>query len=176
MIRPSVLADAPAIAAMHQRTWQYAYAGVIDAEYLANLSLDSRTERWRDILADPERRSRTLVAVDDSASDDNTDSIIGHVSFGPGRDADHDRDSAWEIYSIYVDPAFQGKQHGSQLLRAALKQIPPNVPRVTLWVLTNNIAARQFYVAQGFEADGQHQDAVVGDQVLDEMRYALSRG
>ena len=169
MIRQSELRDAPAIAAMHVRTWQSAYAGVVDDEYLANLSLEARTARWRTTLADPELRSRVYVAVNDE------DVIIGHVSFGPGRDADHSRDGAWEIYSIYVDPAYQGNQYGSQLLRAALRVIPQTVSRVTLWVLTDNIAARKFYVAQGFEADGQHQDAPVGEQVLDEMRYSLHR-
>jgi ribosomal protein S18 acetylase RimI-like enzyme len=168
VIRQSVLRDAPAIAAMHVRTWQSAYSGVVDDAYLANLSLEARTARWRDILADPEQCSRVYVAVND-------DVIIGHVSFGPGRDADHARDSAWEIYSIYVDPAYQGNQYGSQLLRAALKTTPSTVSRVTLWVLTDNIAARKFYVAQGFEADGQHQNAEVGEQVLDEMRYSLHR-
>jgi ribosomal protein S18 acetylase RimI-like enzyme len=169
VIRQSELRDAPAIAAMHVRTWQSAYAGVVDDDYLANLSLESRTTRWRTTLSDPEQRSRVYVVVNDDRA------IIGHVSFGPGRDADHARDEAWEIYSIYVDPEYQGNQYGAQLLRAALKAIPPTVSRVTLWVLTDNIAARKFYVAQGFEADGQHQDATVGEQVLDEMRYSLHR-
>lgn len=169
MIRQSTLRDASAIAEMHQRTWQSAYAGVVDAEYLANLSLEARTERWKRTLADPGQRSRVYVATNDD------DHVIGHVSFGPGRDDDHARDEAWEIYSIYVDPQYQGRQFGAQLLRAALKSIPPTVSRVTLWVLTDNIAARKFYVAQGFEADGQHKDAEVGSQVLDEMRYSLHR-
>jgi GNAT superfamily N-acetyltransferase len=54
VIRRATPDDAPAIAAVHVRSWRRAYADVVDAQVLAELDLDERAERWRGWLGDEE--------------------------------------------------------------------------------------------------------------------------
>lgn len=167
MIRPATIEDAAAIASVHVRTWQHAYAGIISDEFLANLSVVTRTQRWREILADADSTRVVFVAVDD------TGQLLGHVSAGPARDDDLPS-GTWEIYSVYVDPAEQSRGIGRELMQRALGSAPHGTSRVALWVLTDNHKSRSFYELQGFIADGTHHDVGIEGQHIDEMRYLLS--
>jgi hypothetical protein len=51
LVRPAVLQDAPAIAAVHVATWRDAYAGLLPDDFLDGLDVDQRAERWRGRLA-----------------------------------------------------------------------------------------------------------------------------
>jgi ribosomal protein S18 acetylase RimI-like enzyme len=175
VIRRATSDDAFAIAEVHHRTWQVAYRGIVDDEFLDNMVIEHREQRWRTALESQTQSSITLVAVSDDAT------VQGHVSVGSTRDDDTTRDdgadagNAWEIYSIYVDPGQQHRGLGAELLKAALVVVPPETRRITLWVLADNHDARAFYEAQGFGADGGAQDVRIGDQQLQELRYSLWR-
>jgi hypothetical protein len=51
-IVPASVADADEIGAMHVRSWQGAYRGLMPQEYLDQLDPASRADRWRQILRD----------------------------------------------------------------------------------------------------------------------------
>ena len=58
------------------------------------------------------------------------------------------------IVAIYVDPAFARSGFGSSLVEASVESARArNFLELTLWVLTENASARQFYQARGFEGD-----------------------
>jgi GNAT superfamily N-acetyltransferase len=74
----------------HVRSWQAAYAHVLPAERLAELSVERRARQWRDwppLLAE------------------SGDVVVGFVSVGASRDADADG----ELFAIYVDPDHRGR-------------------------------------------------------------------
>ena len=52
-VRPAQVKDAEAIARVHVDSWRTSYAGIIDAEHLASLSVVERAERWRTRLETP---------------------------------------------------------------------------------------------------------------------------
>lgn len=49
--RPATVDDAPAIAAIHVRSWQRAYADLLPADFLAGLDVEQRVAYWRRDLA-----------------------------------------------------------------------------------------------------------------------------
>ena len=59
MIRRATAEDAEAIAGVQVRAWRHAYADIVDPELLAEHTVASRTERWREILVGAE--STTLL-------------------------------------------------------------------------------------------------------------------
>lgn len=64
MIRAASLADAPAIAALHDQVWRETYRDLATPEAWEALTEDLRLARWREILADPDPRRVTLLAED----------------------------------------------------------------------------------------------------------------
>jgi ribosomal protein S18 acetylase RimI-like enzyme len=164
MIRSAHIDDAAAIATIHVRGWQTAYAGILPADYLDSLSIEKRTLRWQGILGEP--RSGTLVAVE-------AGTVVGWVDHGTSRDPDCAGEA--EVYAIYVAPENWGRGIGSQLLMSAEREIVARgVPRISLWVLEQNVAARRFYERRGFAADQARKQLEIGGRSLAEWRYAKS--
>lgn len=158
MIRPATLEDAPAIAAIHVRTWQAAYAGIVPSDYLAGLSEQEKTAFWQQQLA--VNRGVVLVAVND-------DEIVGWASGGLSRDADVESGS--EVYAIYVSPEFWGRGVGRRLMRRVEGAISP-CSIITLWVLGQNQHAQGFYRKIGYEFDGAEKTVQFGSVNLSEVR------
>ena len=50
MIRRANIDDAEAIAAVHVKSWQGGYAGIMDKEFLASLSVEQRLKKWQEML------------------------------------------------------------------------------------------------------------------------------
>jgi ribosomal protein S18 acetylase RimI-like enzyme len=146
-VRPAGPEDAASIAAVHVRTWQVAYRGLMSDEVLDGLSVPQRKERWREALAGDEGPA-VYVAVDGAA-------VVGFCAVAaPRPDLDPD-DAAAEIGAIYVDPDVWRTGVGRALMNAALRDLRARGWRwVTLWVLADNQRARDFYARFGFEPDG----------------------
>jgi ribosomal protein S18 acetylase RimI-like enzyme len=161
-IRPLAAADIDQVAALHVRTWQVGYAGIVPEDYLAALDPAARAEGWRAQLKAP--GVVTLVAA--------TDRIVGFATYGPFREDD---DGAGELYAIYVSPDHWGHGVGRELLTAAKKGLTEaGYPSMRLWVLTDNTNARRFYERMGLTADGVAQTWTPrGTAVeLPELRYS----
>lgn len=56
-----------------------------------------------------------------------------------------------EICKLYVDPFFQGKRYGEQLITYAIDEFSAN----QLWALEKNIRAVSFYKRHGFHPTGE---------------------
>ena len=158
MIRKAALEDAAAIATIHVRTWQAAYAGIIPDEYLAGLSVEKRREFWRRELG--EKRSAVMIAVE-------KEEVVGWASGGASRDANPE--GASEIYAVYVSPECWKRGIGSQLMERIEEGISP-CSAITLWVLAQNERATGFYRKLGFEFDGAEKTVQLGGVSLSEVR------
>ena len=145
MLRLAIIEDAETIAAIHVRTWQTAYEGIVPAQHLASLSIQERANLWRRIIS--EQHATVLLAVVPRGE-------VGFISFGPSRDKDGKEKA--EIYAIYVLPEFWKQGIGRELLDEAERKVEDNnFIAVTLWVLEKNALARRFY--EGFSQQSCHQ-------------------
>lgn len=146
MIRKATVADAEAIATIHVRTWQTAYAEIFPAEFLANLSVERRVAAWREQLAN--NPGLTFIAEENGL-------VTGWVSGGLSIDAD--AVGASEVQAIYVLPEYWDKGVGGELMRAIEQALPPSHSTI-LWVLRDNQRALRFYEKLGYKADGAEEE------------------
>ena len=162
-ISRAVPEDAPAIARVQVRSWQVAYEGILPADYLATLTAEKREAMWREFIA--RGSPQLLVARDDEG-------IVGFAAFGPCRDENAAADRA-EVWAIYVAPSHWSQGVGSQLCRETRERlVDQGYCSVSLWVLTGNTRAIQFYGRVGFVADeASTKEVIVAGNALREIRY-----
>jgi GNAT superfamily N-acetyltransferase len=165
VVRDAEPGDAAAIADVHIRTWQVAYAHLFPAAGLASLE-DRRLQRerfWKEAIESALPRSHKLVSERDRR-------IVGFASAGPAEDDA----SLGELYAIYVLPEEWGSGAGRALLAEALERLRGSGFReAVLWVLDDNPRARAFYERAGWSLDdvtrvGRHLDTLTR-----EVRYRI---
>jgi GNAT superfamily N-acetyltransferase len=165
-VRPARPGDELAIARVHVRTWQVAYRGHVPDEFLDGLSVDTRAEAWRRILAESDLPTMgAFVLVEGEAA------IAGFVHVCPSRDEDAGEDVG-EVTAIYVSPELWGRGAGRLLMKRATDSLRgAGFTEATLWVLDTNARARQFYESGGWSADGAEKvDDRPGFRMV-ELRY-----
>ena len=155
-VRPARIDDDfAAVQALYLRTWRTAYRDLLPAGFLGQLSVTSwhPQQRWQ----------RTFLAITAGGQ------IVGVCSYGPGRQPE--RQGWGEIYSLYVDPDFEGQGIGGQLFTAAIKQLQSDYTKLYLIVLTNNQTARTFDAHHGFHAVGAAEDTDTPFGTIHEITY-----
>jgi len=130
--------------------------------FLDALDSAQRTAWWAEVVVDP--RVAVLVATDAGV-------VGGFCSLLVSRDGDASAGTG-EIATLYVDPDRWRSGFGSALLTAAVDVARERgFGALSLWVLATNSAARAFYEAHGFSADGREKtDSRLGVS-LHEVRY-----
>lgn len=160
IIRPAVLADADAIARVHVDSWRTTYAGIVSAEFLANLSYERRAETWRNNL-DGHHHSLIVVA-------EREGEIVGFATGGPNRETEDDY--AAELYAIYLLASEQGQGIGRALFNAVVAELKRRgLASLLVWVLAAN-PAQKFYEALGGQYVREKQ-IEIGGQPLTEVAY-----
>jgi ribosomal protein S18 acetylase RimI-like enzyme len=165
-IRPAEEKDANDIAKVHITSWQNTYKGQVPDSYLENLpsTIEDRANKWKETLAKHERGLRVLVA---EAGKD----IVGFCIVNASRDEDMAKDVG-EVGAIYVDPKFLKKGIGAQLMSEGLAFLSEEgFNKVTLWVLTTNVKAREWYEKNGWKVEGKTKVEDRNDVQLHETRY-----
>jgi len=162
LIREATALDAEAMARVQVRSWQAAYRGIIDDDYLDALSV----ERRRDAnLAWFERHppsSFTRVAVDPQAN------VIGFAVAGEARG--RRLSTLGEVYVIYLLPDAQRRGIGTQMMRSVARGLDLcGMHALIVWSLQRN-PARAFYEGLGGRA-AQTRETLVGRQRLGEIAY-----
>lgn len=164
IIREATVTDAEAIAKIHVETWQCAYRGQVPDSYLDSLTVEKRKVRWTEILSRPVQGSKNFVAIYDRK-------VAGFCTVGPSRDKDAEK-STGELWGIYVDSTQLGNGIGSAMMQSGLQYlVKEGFKNATLWVLTTNNKARQFYEHKGWNVDGQTKVDHRNDFDLHETRY-----
>ncbi|MGH7921427.1 MAG: GNAT family N-acetyltransferase [Candidatus Dormibacteraceae bacterium] len=169
MIREASIGDAEAIAVVHVRSWQAAYAGRLPQAYLDGLSVERRRRVWNQILAATDwPQTGTLVAEVEG-------NVAGFVSISPTRDGDQDPARVGEVGTIYVLAEAWGTGIGRALMRSALDRLTEaGYSAATLWVLDTNDRARHFYEAGPWRLDGATKRDDERGFAIEEVRYACS--
>lgn len=168
-IRHATRADAVGIAEIHIHTWQSAYRDLMPDDALTAMTPEGRRPMWERLLVDPPTGIGVLVA-------ESRQRLVGFCSFGPAQDASSG-DDAPELYTIYVDPAAQGRGTGTALLHAAETAMRnAHAAKATLWVLDGNHQAQRFYRKHGWEPDGGVKDGILFGVAVREVRFRKSLG
>ena len=131
---------------VHYKSWQETYAGLIDAEYLKNITEEkckAIAHKWTDNI---------LVAKDG-------DKVIGFVAYGKYREKT--LSDCGEIFAIYVLADYYGQKVGYELMNAAFKKLA-DYKKIAVWVLKGNERAIKFYERYGFRFDGTEQEIMLG--------------
>ncbi|KTD40416.1 GNAT family N-acetyltransferase [Legionella parisiensis] len=162
-IRTATLDDAEAIAQIHICSWQKMYRDFIPEVILQNLSLKDRTKQWYDLI---ELGVKVLII-------EINNQIVGFASICPFRDFSEDS-SMGEISAIYLHPDYWRMGLGTQLCLAAISELAnQGYKKILLWVFEDNIQARKFYDALGFEATSSTklEEFYEGGALLKEILY-----
>lgn len=165
-VRPAVPEDAPAIAAVHVRSWQVAYRGLIPDVVLNSLSVERRMAFWADTITDLEPPTGVWVAERDGA-------VAGFVHVRRSKDQGAEP-SVGEVGAIYLMPEAWSRGLGRALLDAAVVELGRNgFEAATLWVFRDNARARRFYERAGWAPDGEAKSIEIGGVSLAEVRYRI---
>lgn len=171
VIRRAELADAEALAQVHEATWRETYIGLMSEQMLDALTADARAEAWRRILAGAAGHlSATYVA-------DRGGALVAFGSCGEQRDPDFAAAGyAGEFAAIYVLKSDQRRGLGTRLMTAMMDDLKARgLTGYTLWVPRENIPARALYEQLGGKLVGQRKDARE-QGVLNEVAYAWPAG
>jgi L-amino acid N-acyltransferase YncA len=139
IVRKARVSDAPAIGRVYVKTWRSTYAGVVPDRVLVGMSEVNQASNWHRQIA---RGSSGTVMVAEA----DRERIIGVGSAGPARGAG---DAVGEVYTLYVDPDWHGRDIGRLLLASLLRQLADaGRTSAIVWVLAAN-PSRFFYEAVG---------------------------
>lgn len=167
-IRQGRRADAPAIAGIHVRSWQAAFAGVIPQDYLDEMDPRRDEPGWDALLAEEAwPRAGILVA-------ERQQGVVAFTGFAPVQD----EPSLATVRTFYLLPEVWGSGVAKPLMVAMLATLDEaGYEQAVLWVLEANARARRFYEAAGWRADGATEFDTTGGAALTKLRYrrALKR-
>lgn len=151
-LRPASAGDATAIADLQTRRWQDAYAGQLDARFLAETLPGTLADYWGKAFDGRDPRDVVLLA-------ERADRLDGFVALGR---AAADPGLAF-IDHVHVDPALRRQGLGRRLMAAAAR-VAEDQGRgaVYLMVLSSNAAALAFYRRLGGRVGAAIPDRVFG--------------
>lgn len=160
-MRSAEPSDALEVAAVHVRSWQVAYRGLIPDGYLDGLRPAERAARYTfEGRAD---QPLTIVAAERGE-------IRGFATIGAART--EARENVGELFALYVDPDHWGRGIGRRLiLEARGRMLDRGFTDAVLWVLAGNDSAQRFYRADGWTLDGGRRKEEVWGVSADEIRY-----
>ena len=143
---------------VHWKSWQEAYPGIVNQQYLNELTLDkceSIAYRWLDNI---------IIAKDG-------DAVVGFAGYGKYRN--DELENTGEIFAIYILAEYYGRGVGYRLMQKALSQLS-DYPKIAVWVLKDNKRAINFYKQCGYRLDGREEILQLGSPVT-EVRMILER-
>lgn len=146
VLRAMTPADTDGKGFVHYQSWQETYAGLVDENYLARMSVEkcrAMAHRY------PES---TIVA-------ELNGKIVGFPCYGPCRTPGCE--GMGEVMAIYILKEAQGLGIGRKLMDAAIEKLSA-YDTILIWVLKGNEHAIGFYEHYGFRVDGIEAPIVIG--------------
>lgn len=151
--------DYPEISQVGIICWRDAYKEIFPKKFLAELSIESRTNS-RESFFDSDNKVTFILKKENT--------IIGFCDVGESRIKEF---AEGEIYSLYVLPEFKGRGFGKKLIKHAIDWLEKR--KMTPFIVTTlekNINAQKFYEKLGFKAIGKILTEV-GDNVYPEIVF-----
>jgi len=162
VIRPASPADARRIAEVNAASWKAAHAGIVPENAWDAVDVETNAVRNERQLA------AGIVEIFVTETDGR---VVGYVDYCRCRDEDLDPEKSFEIAALYVIPERWRHGIGRKLCGHLFHLLEARgVESVVLWVLAESVAARRFYEAMGFSADGSSKSIMLGIP-LQTLRY-----
>ena len=148
MIREAKVEDAARIAEIEVNSSRYAYKNIVSDECLfKDLSVESRVPVYEYWIS----QKRFELYVNE---DPDTGIIKGMM--GIGMCEDEDKDNAFELHFIYVDPDYLRAGTGTEMLKFfEQKGSEKGCSEYVIWVLEENGMGRNFYEKHNYHSDGK---------------------
>ena len=147
MIREATIHDAVRTAEIDVISSRYAYQNILSEELLKDLTVENRVPvhtRWIS-----EKRFDMYVYED-------PDTGIVKAMMGIGMNEDEDKEGAFELHFIYVDPAYVRQGIGSEMIRFfEEKGREKGCKEFVIWVLEENEMGRNCYEKNHYHFDGK---------------------
>ncbi|MBM3519676.1 MAG: GNAT family N-acetyltransferase, partial [Alphaproteobacteria bacterium] len=161
--RPPDAAQAEALASRHVQCWRESYAGLLDPDFLRDLTVEYRARIWRRALADPAMFLRVTEVAGER---------VGFVMAGPAS-PDYRQWAACEVHALYLRRHRQGQGLGRSLLSEALGNLKGRgAAGAVAMVFAENHGARRFYEALGGQEAGS-LPITLGAMNLIEIAYVF---
>ncbi|MED1862223.1 GNAT family N-acetyltransferase [Fictibacillus nanhaiensis] len=158
-IRLAHVTDAAEIAKVHVKSWQQSYRGLVDNNYLSQMSVKEREQRWSEWLV---QKSHIVLVLEDE------NHLCGFISGGPIR-SQHQYES--EVYAFYLLKEVQQKGYGTRMLKRFSEELLTlGKKSMIVWVLKDN-PSKQAYISLGGKKIDEEK-IMVGKQQLLEDCYA----
>ena len=163
-IRLAVPADALDMAEIHMRSWEAAYKDIIPASYIKEKNA-GRPALWQRVITD-ENTTEYVIQADGKT--------VGLMGVGPSRDEDTG-DDVYELTGLYLLPEYFRQGIGTQAMEFAFDRARGLGKKVmTVWLIADNLNAKNFYKKFGFAEDGKSRISKRGRIMEDiRMREAL---
>ncbi|WP_417900113.1 GNAT family N-acetyltransferase [Bacillus haimaensis] len=160
IIRKAILNDASGIAKVHVDSWRTTYKGIIQDDFLKNLSYEKRTELWEKNIT----KENNYVVV----AENNEGQIVGFADAWK-RETNVVENSS-DLTSIYLLEEYQGQGIGKKLFKELFvhfKQL--GYGKIFVEVLEEN-KTRYFYEYYGAKLVKTVQ-IKIGEKMLKELIY-----
>ena len=148
MIREARVEDAARIAEIEVNSSRYAYKNIVSDDCLfKDLSVENRISVYEYWIS--QKRFELYV---------NEDPDIGIIKgmMGIGMCEDEDKDNAFELHFIYVDPDYVRAGTGTEMLKFfEQKGREKGCSEYVIWVLEENGMGRNFYEKHNYHSDGK---------------------
>lgn len=162
LIRKAHCTDALTIGRVQVDSWRTTYAGIVPADYLANLSYEQRGQVWGHHLSTLSGAAAMYVA------ETTAKEVVGFAHSGPERNGN--TIYTGELYAIYLLAAYQRQGLGQQLTRAVVNGLLQHgLSSMLVWVLAAN-PSRAFYETLGGQQVAE-QEITIGAARLTEVAY-----
>lgn len=162
-IEPMTVNDSKSVAKIHTQSWQFAYKGIVPQNFLDAIVVKKREENWaRGIIEDPD-----LIRL---VARDSNNSVLGFVCGLNNREQKSQIDG--ELWAIYVCPMQVKFGVGKMLFTSFVDELRNrNFSTMTVWVLEENIHARNFYEKMGGTLSTHKREIEIGGKKLIEVSY-----
>ena len=162
-VRRAVDTDVDALLRIQSDTWRAAYAELVPAEALAQLSTPAARDAWRAAVG-AGGGHHVFVAVEGEW-------IVGFCAvahYGGENGA-----AIAEVSTLLVEPRWGRRGHGGRLLAAAAEALRGHGAEMGwAWVPEADAVSRAFYGHAGWEADGAVRGLDTGAGLLREVRLS----
>ena len=158
IIRKAQKEDLKYVAEVNVITWKKAYKGIIEQDFLDNISIEKRYENILKHQND-ENSSKLIVA-------EINGEIVGFCRYMEGNDySDEYKDIECEIKALYVNPQYKRIGIGKKLMNYVKMEFKERgLEKMILWCLKENHPSRAFYEKMGGTLCGEKTTEIGGKE------------